>query len=107
MLMSTFRLRFASDVAREESTVRKRKLTKAEQKLLSRAGEWVIRDGKFYDPLLRVWILKCEECKVTYGARRRHSKTCSKAHQKARQRRLAAGLARTAHAPLFNPPQAV
>lgn len=87
--------------------MRKKKLTNKERELLSRAGEWVLRDGKFYDPELRVWILKCEECKVTYGAKRRHSKTCCFAHQKRRQRRLASGLAATASQPLFNPPQAV
>lgn len=78
--------------------MRRRKVTKEEQKLLDRAGQWVIRDGKFYDPELKVWVLKCEECKITYGAKRRHSRTCSKAHQKARQRQLH-------KQPLFRPSQ--
>jgi len=50
------------------------------------AGDWVIIDGKFYDPKRRRWVLKCHGCKKSFYATRKdartHSPTCRKRVQR-------------------------
>ncbi len=51
------------------------------------AGDWVIRDGKFYDPKKQAWVIKCHGCRKSFYAKRRDAKTHSPACRKRVQRR--------------------
>lgn len=51
------------------------------------AGDWIIVDGKFYDPKRGAWIIKCHGCKKSFYAKRRDAKTHSPACRKRVQRR--------------------
>lgn len=51
------------------------------------AGDWIIIDGKFYDPKRKAWIIKCHGCAKSFYAKRRDAKTHSPACRKRVQRR--------------------
>jgi len=42
------------------------------------AGQWIIKNGKFYDPVRGAYVVKCENCrKAFYG--RLDARTCGDA----------------------------
>lgn len=51
------------------------------------AGDWVIKDGLFYDTKRGAWIKRCHGCKVTFYAKRKDAKTCSPRCRKRASRR--------------------
>lgn len=65
------------------------RMTPLEKELLGRAGGWILKNGRHYDPELSRYVCRCSACKHYYTAKRCDSKTCSEACKKARQRLLA------------------
>lgn len=51
------------------------------------AGDWVIIDGRFFDPNRKAWVTRCRGCKQSFYAKRRDAKTHSPACRKRVQRR--------------------
>src|SRR5690242_11294066 len=64
-----------------------KKKQKTAEIVRSGAGDWVIIDGKFYDPKRHAWVLKCHGCHKSFYAHRRDAKTHSPACRKRVQRR--------------------
>jgi len=72
---------------REMKAILKR-MTPMERWLIGRAGQWEFRQGRHYDPLLQMYVLRCSQCKHYHLAKQPHKLTCSEACKKARQRRI-------------------
>jgi len=45
--------------------------------VLGGAGEWIIKNGKFYDPLRKMYIIKCKVCRLAHYHKRIDAVTCS------------------------------
>lgn len=50
------------------------------------AGQWIIKNGKFYDPVRRMYIIKCKTCKILHYHARPDAITCSDACRMKRSR---------------------
>ena len=59
-------------------------MTVLERQIQSRAGQWELRSGKWFDQGLDAFVLKCAHCKHLFLAKRPDKKTCCDAHRKAR-----------------------
>lgn len=46
------------------------------EKVVGGAGAWVIKQGKFYDPARKQYILKCHICKKAFYCSRIDGETC-------------------------------
>lgn len=44
---------------------------------ISGVGQWVIRNSKFYDPVKRMYIIRCKVCERVFYAKRVDAVTCS------------------------------
>jgi len=64
-----------------------KKVQKEAELVKGGAGDWLIVDGKFYDPKRHAWILKCHGCGKSFYAKRKDAKTHSPACRKRVQRR--------------------
>jgi hypothetical protein len=53
------------------------------------AGEWIIKNGKFYDPSRKMYILKCTMCKLSHYHKRIDATTCSDRCRMAKSRKNA------------------
>jgi len=51
------------------------------------AGEWVIKDGIFYDQSRKRWVKLCRNCHQSFYAVRRDAKSCGVACRVAIQRK--------------------
>lgn len=80
---------------------RPRKLTKAEQNILDGAGRWQLKNGKFYDPLVNKYVIKCRSCKHMFHADRPHAKTCSELCRKRKNRAVNSGKKLPVFVPAF------
>lgn len=60
------------------------------ERVIGGAGEWIIRNGKFYDPVRGMWILKCQVCKHAFYFKRIDAKTCGDACRQKLARKKAA-----------------
>jgi len=67
---------------------RPRKLTKAEQNILDGAGRWEIKNGKFYDPKVGKYVIKCRACKHMFHASKSNALTCSELCRKRKNRAI-------------------
>lgn len=76
------------DTERDVRALLKR-MTPLERELMSRVGEWELKNGRHFDPGLSRYICRCGACKHWYLAKRPDSKTCGAACKKARQRAIA------------------
>lgn len=45
----------------------------------SRAGDWIIKNGKFYDPKKRRYIIRCRACEKLFYAVRPDARACRNA----------------------------
>lgn len=46
------------------------------QLVVGGAGQWILKDGKFFDPVTRCYILKCVNCRKPFYAGRLDARTC-------------------------------
>lgn len=51
------------------------------------AGDWVIKDGLFFDPKRKRWVKRCRNCHQSFYAVRRDAKTCGATCRKVIQRK--------------------
>lgn len=72
---------------KKKTAVRARKAQDQAEIVVGGAGEWIIKDGKFYDPIRKRWVKRCRNCKQTFYAVRRDAKTCGVACRVAIQRK--------------------
>lgn len=63
------------------------------ERVVGGAGEWTIRHGKFYDPVRKMFIIKCSVCHLPHYVKRIDAKTCGDACRQARSRKARAGRA--------------
>jgi hypothetical protein len=57
-----------------------------ERQIMGRAGQWELKNGKWWDNGLDAYVLKCACCKHHFLSNRSDKKTCSEKCKKARQR---------------------
>lgn len=57
------------------------------QMVVGGAGQWVIKDGKFYDPVTECYVVKCCVCKKAFYAGRLPALTCGDACRQAKSRK--------------------
>lgn len=55
-----------------------------ERQICDRAGEWEIRNGKWWWPALHTYVIKCANCKHLFLADRCDKKTCDDTCRKQR-----------------------
>lgn len=71
------------------SSIREGKRKMQRQIITGGAGEWIIKNGKFYDPVTDSWILKCVNCKKPFYAGRLDARTCGDKCRQAWRRKQA------------------
>jgi len=59
-------------------------MTVLERQIVGRAGQWELRNGKWWDEGLHAYVLKCATCKHFFLGKRHDKKTCSDACRKQR-----------------------
>jgi len=62
------------------------RMTPMEKWLMGRGGIWEFKNGRHYDPELKMYVLRCWHCKHYHLAKQPHKLTCGEACKKARQR---------------------
>jgi len=62
------------------------RMTPLERDLLGRAGQWILKNGRHFDPELSRYICRCVNCKHYFTSKRPDAKTCGDRCKKARQR---------------------
>lgn len=65
---------------------RERKAKDQSEMVIGGAGQWEIRDGKFYDPVREKWVILCHVCNRAFYATKRTATACGGACRKARSR---------------------
>jgi len=64
-------------------------MTILERQIQSRAGQWELRNGKWFDIGLDAYVLRCAHCQHLFLAQRADKKTCQEKCRKSRSRKLA------------------
>lgn len=64
-------------------------MTVLERQIQSRAGQWELRSGKWFDSGLDAYVIKCACCKHLFLSKRADKKTCQDKCRKNRSRMLA------------------
>lgn len=54
-------------------------LSRQAEQVLGGAGEWIIKNGKFFDPVRGMYIIKCGVCKKAHYHKRIDAKVCGDA----------------------------
>jgi len=57
-----------------------------ERQIMDRAGQWELRNGKWFDVGIGMYVIKCACCKHIFLSKRADKKSCSDKCKKARQR---------------------
>lgn len=60
------------------------RMTVLEKQIQSRAGQWIVRNGKMWDEGLHSYVLRCETCKHLFLSGRCDKKTCQETCKKKR-----------------------
>ena len=60
------------------------KMTVLERQIQSRAGQWIVKNGKCWDEGLHAYVIHCAHCKHLFLAQRSDKKTCSESCKKKR-----------------------
>lgn len=60
-----------------------------ERQIMDRAGLWELRNGKWWDAGLLMYVLRCGCCRHVFLSKRADKVTCSEKCKKKRQRTLA------------------
>jgi len=63
-------------------------MTVLERQISDRAGQWALRNGKWWDDGLHAYVIKCAECHHLFLSQRCDKKTCGDVCRKQRSLKM-------------------
>ena len=73
-------------MARTKTPQQAKKRQNVAELVIGGAGDWIIKNGKFFDTKRKAYVLRCHGCKFLFYAKRidakTHSPTCRKRVQR-------------------------
>ncbi len=95
MLIVSFSAKGKVDMRKKDMTPEEKllsEMTVLERQIMGRAGQWKIRNGKYWDEGLSAYVMRCKCCKHLFLAKRSDKKTCSEKCKKEQQRKSGVGV---------------
>jgi len=74
---------------KKQGSGREKKQAKSIRNIGGGAGRWVIKNGLFFDQQNKVYVKRCRQCGVLFGAKMPNALTCSDACRQRRKRKVA------------------